>query len=86
MTWPIMLQLQKLLSEISGYDTLSLGEGRGEATTWPSKFAYKSNLSMAEGWGEDSDLLSKFCRTSTIKPHLSMADGHRQWKRMGIKL
>ncbi len=30
---------------------------------------------MAEGWGETSDWLSKFCKTSTIKLHLSMAEG-----------
>ena len=43
-TWAITPQLQKLLSEISGCDTLSLAEGRGEATNWLSNFSSKTTL------------------------------------------
>ncbi len=41
-------------------DTLSEGEGRGEASEWLSKFCNTSTIkphsSMTEGWGEASDV------------------------------
>ena len=77
MTWPITPQLRKLLSEISGCDTLSLGEGRGEASNWLYKFAYKQHLSMAEGRYEAksnarqeliAQLINNQCYTKYINP------------------
>jgi hypothetical protein len=52
-------KLTKLLSEMSGYDTLSFGEGWGEATNWQPDFSWQvpsePYLSMAEGGGEASE-------------------------------
>ncbi len=52
------------MAEILGYDTLSFGEGRGEATDWQSDFSRQlpsiQYLSMAEGRGEVTNWLSQF--------------------------